>query len=57
MSLFDAIARHASLTPRQPALQGSQGALDYQTLWQQIQHLAGQGRIARGRAALLEELS
>ena len=40
MSLFDAIARHASLTPRQPALQGSQGALDYQTLWQQIQHLA-----------------
>ena len=40
MSLFDDIARHASLTPRQPALQGSQGALDYQTLWQQIQHLA-----------------
>ena len=40
MSLFDAIARHASLTPQQPALQGSQGELDYQTLWQQIQHLA-----------------
>ena len=40
MSLFDAIARHASLTPRQPALQGSLGSLDYQTLWQQIQHLA-----------------
>ena len=40
MSLFDAIARHASLTPRQPALQGSQGELDYRTLWQQIQRLA-----------------
>ena len=40
MSLFDAIARHASLTPQQPALQGSQGVLDYQTLWQQIQRLA-----------------
>ncbi|MFM5137328.1 AMP-dependent synthetase/ligase [Aeromonas rivipollensis] len=40
MSLFDAIARHASLTPQRPALQGSQGELDYQTLWQQIQHLA-----------------
>ncbi len=40
MSLFDAIARHASLTPRQPALQGSQGVLDYRTLWQQIQRLA-----------------
>ncbi|MFM4965032.1 AMP-dependent synthetase/ligase [Aeromonas bivalvium] len=41
MSLFDAIARHASLTPRQPALQGSQGELDYQSLWQQIEQLAG----------------
>ncbi|MFM5265048.1 AMP-dependent synthetase/ligase [Aeromonas caviae] len=40
MSLFDAIARHDSLTPRQPALQGSQGELDYRTLWQQIQRLA-----------------
>ena len=40
MSLFDAIARHARETPHQPALQGSQGALDYQTLWQQIQQLA-----------------
>ncbi|MFQ2706289.1 AMP-binding protein [Aeromonas caviae] len=40
MSLFDAIARHASLAPRQPALQGSQGELDYRTLWQQIQRLA-----------------
>ena len=40
MTLFDAIARHASLTPHQPALQGSQGELDYQSLWQQIQHLA-----------------
>lgn len=40
MSLFDAIARQASLTPHQPALQGSQGSLDYRTLWQQIQRLA-----------------
>ncbi|MFQ2856674.1 AMP-binding protein [Aeromonas caviae] len=40
MSLFDAIARHDSLTPRQPALQGSQGELDYRTLWQQLQRLA-----------------
>ena len=39
MSLFDAIARHASLTPRQPALQGSQGELDYRTLWQQQMEL------------------
>ncbi|WP_439825415.1 AMP-binding protein [Aeromonas caviae] len=41
MTLFDTIARHASLTPRQPALLGSQSELDYQSLWQQIQQLAG----------------
>lgn len=41
MTLFDTIARHASQTPQQPALQGSQGELDYQSLWQQIEQLAG----------------
>nr|MBP6792814.1 AMP-binding protein [Aeromonas sp.] len=41
MTLFDTIAHHASQTPRQPALLGSQGELDYQSLWQQIQQLAG----------------
>jgi long-subunit acyl-CoA synthetase (AMP-forming) len=41
MTLFDTIAHHASQTPQQPALLGSQGELDYQSLWQQIQQLAG----------------
>ncbi|MBL0604798.1 AMP-binding protein [Aeromonas caviae] len=41
MTLFDTIAHHASQTPHQPALLGSQGELDYQSLWQQIQQLAG----------------
>lgn len=40
MTLFDTIARHDSQTPHQPALLGSQGELDYQSLWQQIQRLA-----------------
>ena len=46
MTLFDTIAHHASQTPHQPALLGSQSELDYQSLWQQIQQLAGvlQGR-------------
>ena len=35
LTLFDTIAHHASQTPRQPALLGSQGELDYQSLWQQ----------------------
>ena len=42
MSLFAAIARHASLTPQQTALQSSHERIDYQTLWQQIQHLTRQ---------------
>lgn len=41
MTLFDTIAHHASQTPHQPALLGSQSVLDYQSLWQQIQQLAG----------------
>lgn len=41
MTLFDTIAHHASQTPHQPALLGSQSELDYQSLWQQIQQLAG----------------
>ncbi|MFQ1876519.1 AMP-dependent synthetase/ligase [Aeromonas veronii] len=41
MSLFDAIAKHARENPQSPALLSSQQRLDYHSLWQQIQHLAG----------------
>lgn len=41
MSLFDAIAKHAHEDPQSPALLSSQQRLDYHSLWQQIQHLAG----------------
>ncbi|MFB2830402.1 AMP-dependent synthetase/ligase [Aeromonas jandaei] len=40
MSLFDAIAKHASENPQSPALLSSQQRLDYHSLWQQIRHLA-----------------
>ncbi|WAG06928.1 AMP-dependent synthetase/ligase [Aeromonas jandaei] len=41
MSLFDAIAKHARENPQSSALLSSQQRLDYHSLWQQIQHLAG----------------